>query len=359
MTKIIQVGLGRWGHNWATKVVPTVKGVETVAYVDSAPDAVARIQADIGVTPDKCFGSLADALKEVECDIVLATLRTEAHFPVVREALLAGHHVVVEKPFASTIAEAQELVQLARERRRILMVSQNYRYYPAPVLATELVAKKALGSLNSIGIDFRYHAPTMGHNYPEMPDPLLADMAIHHFDLMRLVLGDEPKRVSCRTWNPVGSQFTHNAAAIATIEFSRGTLVSYRGSWVSGGARTPWSGKWTMDCEGGEIVWTSRDDKAAPGKSDRLEIRKRGGPAVEADLPKLPYLDRAGSLAAAAEAVSTGVLPPRFPSGADNLHSLALVAANILSASRDGEWVDIDEVLGRPRKVLVSAGTAA
>jgi hypothetical protein len=45
------------------------------------------------------------------------------------------------------------------------------------------------------------------------------------------------------------------------------------------------------------------------------------------------------------EAVTTGKQPPRFPSGADNIGSLALVAANILSASRGGAWVEIAEVL--------------
>ena len=345
MTKIIQVGVGRWGSNWASTVVPTVAGAEAVAYVDAAPQAIAKVQAEVGALPSQCFRSLADALKEVECDIVLATLRTDAHYPVVKEALEAGHHVVVEKPFASTVAQAKELVALAAAKKRVLMVSQNYRYYPAPILATELIAKKAVGALNSIGLDFRYHAPTTGHAYPEMPDPLLADMSIHHFDLMRLVLGENARRVSCRTWSPHGSPFTHDAAAIATIEFASGMLVSYRGSWVSGGPRTPWSGVWTMDCSDGEIVWSSRDDRAGPGKSDRLEIHPIGGKAETPKLPKLPYLDRAGSLAAAMEAVSTGELPPRFPSGADNVNSLALVAANILSASRKGAWVEIDEVL--------------
>jgi predicted dehydrogenase len=345
MVRIIQVGLGRWGFNWASSVVPSVEGAETVAYVDAAPQPIARVQSELKVDPKKCFSSLADALKAVECDLVLATLRTEAHFPVVRDVLLSGHHVVVEKPFASSIAQAKELVALASERKRILMVSQNYRYYPAPILATELLAKQELGPLNAIGIDFRRHAPTQGHNYPEIPDPLLADMSIHHFDLMRLVLGDEPTRVSCRTWAPHGTIFTNPAAAIATIEFSRGTLVSYRGSWVSGGPRTPWSGEWTMDCAAGEIVWTSRDEKADKDKTDRLEVYRLGKDAEAPALPRLKYVDRAGSLAAAMEAVTTGKLPPRFPSGADNIGSLALVAANILSASRGGAWVEIAEVL--------------
>ena len=345
MVRIIQVGLGRWGTDWASKVVPSVATAQTVAYVDSAPAALALAQTKAGAKPEQCFSSLSEALAAVECDLVLATLRTEAHYAVVGQALEAGRHVVVEKPFASTITQAKVLVALAAEKQRLLMVSQNYRYYPAPILAAELLASQALGPLSTIGIDFRYHAPTFGHNYPEMPDPLLADMAIHHFDLMRLVLADEPLRVSCRTWNPAGSPFTHDAAGIATIEFTNGTLVSYRGSWMSGGPRTPWSGEWGMDCAHGEIRWSSHDGLAPPGKSDQLPVRHYGQEAVAPVLPKLPYLDRAGSLAAAVEAIETGVLQPRFPTGADNLNSLALVAATILSASRRGDWVEIGEVL--------------
>ncbi len=345
MAKIIQVGLGRWGANWAAKVVPTVATARAVAYVDSAPAALERVQKEAGARPEQCFASLAEALAAVECDLVLATLRTEAHHAIVREALEAGCNVVVEKPFASTIAQAKELVAIAAERGRLLMVSQNYRYYPAPVLAAELIAQQALGALSTVGIDFRYHAPTFGHNYPEMADPLLADMAIHHFDLMRLVLGDEPKRVSAITWNPAGSPFTHDCAGIVTVEFTRGTPVSYRGSWMSGGPRTPWAGEWTMDCAHGEIRWSSRDSEAPAGKSEKLTLRQYGQKPAAPKLPRLPYLDRAGSLAAAIEALDTGTLSPRFPTGADNLNSLALVAASILSASRDGAWVDIAEVL--------------
>ena len=345
MVKIIQIGLGRWGADWARKVVPSVAGAEAVAYVDSAPAALARLQEEDGVSPQQCFASLDAALEAVECDLVLATLRTEAHYAMVCQALEAGCNVVVEKPFASTIAEAKKMVALAAEKDRLLMVSQNYRYYPAPILASELIAQQALGPLSTVGIDFRYHAPTDGHGYPEMPDPLLADMAIHHFDLMRLVLADEPRRVSAVTWNPAGSPFTHDCAAIVTVEFAKGTLVSYRGSWMSGGPRTPWAGEWSMDCAHGEIRWSSRDALARPGKSDVLTMRQYGQEAVAPALPRLPYLDRAGSLAAAVEAIETGTLSPRFPTGADNLNSLALVAASVLSASRKGDWVAIDEVL--------------
>ncbi len=96
MARIMQVGLGRWGGSWAKDIVPSVKTAEPVAFVDSAPAAIARVQKEAGAMPEQCFANHADALAAVECDLVLATLRTEAHFAVVKMALEAGLHVIVE-----------------------------------------------------------------------------------------------------------------------------------------------------------------------------------------------------------------------------------------------------------------------
>src|SRR5215211_1298632 len=109
MTRVIQVGLGHWGFNWASTVVPSVENAEPVAYVDAAPKALERLRSELQVDASRCFATLEEALKSVESDLVLATLRTEAHYPVARLALEKGLHVIVEKPFASTIAEAKEL----------------------------------------------------------------------------------------------------------------------------------------------------------------------------------------------------------------------------------------------------------
>ncbi|MCB1497088.1 MAG: Gfo/Idh/MocA family oxidoreductase [Bauldia sp.] len=345
MAKVIQVGLGTWGFDWTKQVLPTVASAEMVAYVDSSEAALARVQSVLGIPEAKCFGSLEAALDAVDADVVLGTLRTEAHFPVAKQALEAGLNVMVEKPFASTIAEAKTLIEIAQAQGKLLAVSQNYRYFPAPILATQLLAEQALGPVDLVTIAFRQHAPTRGHNYPEMPDPLLADMAIHHFDLMRMVLNAKARRLTSRTWNPPGSPFTFDPAGVLTIEFDNDTIVSYQGSWMSGGPRTPWSGEWTMDCAEGDIRWSARNHFDTYWGEDRLILRRRGETPVEPDLPRLKHIDRAGSFAAMVEAVDTGKVPPRFPSGVDNLGSLALVAAAILSARRDGAWVEIDEVL--------------
>ena len=345
MVKAIQIGLGHWGFSWTKEVIPNVPTIEMVGYVDSNPEALARVQAELGIAENKCFLSLDAAMQAVEPDLAICTLRTEAHHPVVKQCLELGLNVIVEKPFASTIAQAKELVALAKAKNRVLMVSQNYRFQPAPIAAAELIAAQKFGAVNLVSIDFRRHAPSQGYRYWDMPDPLLADMSIHHFDLMRMVLGDEPKRVSCRTWNPAGSPFGYHPIGVATLEFERGTIVSYRGSWMSSGPVTPWAGEWTMDCAEGEIIWTSRDHFMGKAGPDRLALRERDKDIVPTPLAAVALADRMGTLNAVAKVIQSGTVPPHFSSGADNLHSLALVQATILSANRGGDWVEIAEIM--------------
>lgn len=344
--RLLQVGLGFWGLDWATEVLPRVPEVELVGYVDPDAAALARIGATLGVPADRLFASLDEALARVPCEGVLASLPTAFHVPVADAALRAGRHVIVEKPFAPTLVEAAGLVRLAEGLGLTLMVSQNYRFYPAPIAAAELVAGGELGRPLAVNLDFRRNAPREGYRYWDIPDPLLADMSIHHFDLLRMVLAAEPVEVSCRTWNAPGSPFRADPCGAATITFADGVVASYRGSWLSRGPGTPWGGEWAMDFEDGAAFWACRGEAAARLAEDRLAVRRVGGETEPRALATFHGHDRAGSVAAFARAVTGGgAEPPWFSSGRDNLGSLALVDACRLSAARGGMSVRLDEVL--------------
>jgi predicted dehydrogenase len=221
---------------------------------------------------------------------------------------------------------------MAAARGRILMISQNYRFFPAVRAVAALIREGTLGAVGAVGIDFRRYvnaAPREDNRHYMLRQPLLLDMAIHHFDLMRLVLGHEPRQVVAHAWNPPWSNFAEPAAAFATITFDGGALVSYRGSWVSPGPQTLWAGEWRMECERGEIFWTSRDNTGAA--SDLVIVRLLGKRARRLALPALPHIDRAGSLAAFLQAIATGQEPES--SGRDNLGSIALAHTLIESAT--------------------------
>lgn len=346
MVKAIQIGLGHWGFSWSKEVIPKVPTVEMVGYVDTNPEATARVQEELGIDPKLCFSSLEDAAHHTDATLAICTLRTEAHYPVVKRCLELGYNVLVEKPFTTTIAQGKELVALAKAQGRVLMVSQNYRHQPAPRAAAELIASGKFGAMNMVSLDFRRHGPSQGYRYWDMPDPLLADMSIHHFDLMRYVLGDEPVRLTCRTWNPAGSPFHYDPSGVATIEFRKGTVLSYRASWINSGPVTPWAGEWVMDAADGQIAWASRDHFRNQAGPDVLSLLPLDGERELVSLDPIAFPDRTGTLNTMAGVLDSGTIPRGFSSGEDNLGSLGMVQASILSASRKGDWVEMQEVLG-------------
>lgn len=327
--RIVQVGLGGWGQNWAAHIVSPSKEVEPVAWVDMHAETLQHAQERLNLPAERCFSSLQCALESVESDAVLVTASLPGHVPSAMEALKAGKHVLMEKPFAPTVLEARQLVETAAQQKRILMISQNYRYFPAARVVTELVRKQALGPVNEVNIDFRRYdntAPKENHKHYKIWEPLLVDMSIHHFDLMRMVLGQEPQQIVCNTWNPAWSNYTEHPTGAATITFDGGAVVNYRGSWVSTAPQTNWAGEWHMECEKGEIIWTSRGELP-----ERVMLRPLGKRARSVKLPEYPLADRAGSLHAFVQSVLSGEEPEC--SGRHNLKTLALMFASVEAAS--------------------------
>jgi predicted dehydrogenase len=326
--RLLQIGMGGWGRSWAENVVPKLKTLRAVAWVDANPDALEAARKDLKLSKKSCFASLEAALEVLDADAVLITASAVVHAPIAIEALKAGLHVLVEKPFALTLEDSRKVINVARVQKRIVMVSQNYRFQPAPQLVAQLVRDQTLGQVGMVQVDFRrnnmYPSPDMPHLH--WTQPLLLDMAIHHFDLMRFILQQDALELYANAWNPVWSLYRDPAIATVNIGFEGGTVVNYRGSWVSPGAVTPWAGEWKLECEHGEISFSSRDNNAP----DTVKIRKFGKRERKLELPNLEFVGRVGSLNAFVEAIRTGIEPAT--SGRDNIKSLQLSLEAIRSA---------------------------
>src|SRR5699024_7871139 len=101
----------------------------------------------------------------------------------------------------------------------------NYRNYPAPKEAQRLLETGVIGEVAGISIDFRQwdnDKPFEEHPHYQFPHPLLYDMAIHHFDLLRKVTGQEPLRVFAKVGDPSYSKYIEEASAVITIEMADG-----------------------------------------------------------------------------------------------------------------------------------------
>ena len=151
--RLIQVGMGGWGRSWAKVLAQHKQLVQVVACVDMQPEMLLQLQQDVGVAGSVCYSSLEAALSETAADAVLVTTPVGAHAPVALAALAAGKHVLMEKPFATSLAEARQVVEAADALGRVLMVSQNYRYYPAARTAAALVREGSLGPVSSVSVE--------------------------------------------------------------------------------------------------------------------------------------------------------------------------------------------------------------
>ena len=323
-------------------MIPEIKAVDLVGYVDTDPYALDALREVANVPAEKCFESIKEAIAATQPQAALITTAMPSHVAVTKVALEAGLHVLIEKPFAPTLQAAQQLVDMAADRRLVLMVSQNYRFFPAPRALASLVQESKLGRLHEVCIDFRRYSPGQGRHQIE-EQPLLVDMSIHHFDLLRLILNRQPERIYCEAWNPEWATFGGPSVAVASIVFDGGVVVSYRGSWVTAGPVTPWAGEWRMEFEHAEVFWTSKEDDGM--LRDRVVVRMRNGKTRTLTLPEVRWTGPSGTLTEFANAIETGREPET--SGRENLGTIALVEAAVESATRR-ELVTIT----RPGKVL-------
>jgi predicted dehydrogenase len=328
VVKLIHVGVGGWGGDWEKNAIPPVKEIERTAIVDGHEPTLRKAQKALDLPDAMCFLTLEEAMDAVESDAVLVTAPAGAHIPLSIQAMEAGKHVLVEKPFSESAAEAKTAVDRAEELGKILQVSQNYRFYPAPRMAQKLLADGAIGEPSVIEIDFRKwanDAPKEGHRHYGIAHPLIFDMAIHHFDLIRKITGQEARSVFARPLRPSWSKFAQEGAAAILIELESGLVVSYRGSWISAGEPTTWGGDWAIVGETGEIRFSSRVGGETGAEGDRLTLRPRGGEAKPVELEAMDLWGRSAGLQAFANAIKGGPMAETL--GKYNLGSVALMEA--------------------------------
>lgn len=339
--KLVHVGLGGWGQDWELHAIGPVEEIERVAWVDAWEPTLEAAQARLKLPKERCFTSIADAFDAVDADALLITAPQAAHVPLAIEAMKAGKHVLVEKPFAMSIEEAMEGISVAEHTGKILMVSQQYRHYPAARKAAKLVAEQTYGAVGTVRLDFRKWANAAapaGHKHYGIAHPLIYDMAIHHFDLMRMILGQEAIRVYARSMDGPWSKFKDPGSAAITIEFADGTVVAYRGSWLSPASPTTWGGDWNIECENGNIYFTCREGGDAGTNGDRVEITAPGGKTTTIEIDKPEFWGRSAGLVAFAKAIRSGEEPET--SARRNLGSMAMMITAAESAET-GRVVDV------------------
>jgi predicted dehydrogenase len=353
--RLIQVGVGGWGLNWL-EYSTTSEDFDLVACVDVSRDAFETARDRHGLDPARFYEDLRDALKEHGADAVLLVVPPAVHADIAEIALSAGAHVLVEKPIADTIEDARRMNAAAHAADRLLVVSQNYRYRPAAQTVKWVLDQGVLGEVGYATVDFRkapsYPSPEGLHTFRGRPGfrgyRLVEDMSIHHFDLMRGLLGSDAVSVYARTLDPSWTWFDAPAAVFAEIELAGGAHVAYSASWVTQGPGTNWNGHWRIDCENGQVEWS--DDRVVARSKDIFALMfkrgfREGGEESEAIIQPMAREDRVYLLHELACAIDGGPEPETV--GTDNVHTLALSLA-VQTSAAENRVVDVRALVEEP-----------
>jgi predicted dehydrogenase len=329
--------VGGFGEGWLKNHTSRSADFELVGIVDVSQEHLDLAGDLAGIPDERRFSSLEEALLCVNADAVLTVTPPRVHLEHARLAFARGLHVMTEKPIADSIENACEMVRLAKECGRELVVSQQYRFTPFLQKFKELVRSNALGELGHGHIDYYIPMDFAGTFRETMDFPLLLDMAIHHFDLIRSVTGREIVKVTAHSFRPDWSWYTHHSGLKMLIELEGGLPISYSGDWSALGRITSGHGNWRLQCAEGSLHLDNNRIFA-----ERCEKWGQNPSVEEISFPELERADQAATLHLFAEAIRTGVSAEIC--GQDNLGSFAVVAAAMKSI-REGRTVCVDECL--------------
>lgn len=208
------IGVGYLGRFHAQKYAQ-VPGSKLVAVVDANADAARKVAAELGVRAATDYRAILD-----EVDAVSIAVPTPLHHVVGCTALRKGVHVLIEKPIATTIAEASELVALARDHGCVLQVGHLERFNPAIVAAAtklgvpRFVESHRLAPFKARGSDVS----------------VVLDLMIHDIDLIQELVGQPIEHIDA-----VGSTVFSGETDIvnARIRFRGGCVVNTTASRIS------------------------------------------------------------------------------------------------------------------------------
>jgi predicted dehydrogenase len=137
--------------------------------------------------------SVEELLSIQEITLVVIATPNTSHYPFARQCLLAGRHVVVDKPFTTTLQDAAELIKLARECNRLISVYQNSRWHGDFLTTRKLIASGVLGKLARYEAHFDRFSPGLRpgawREHAEPGSGLLFDLGPHLIDQALLLFG--------------------------------------------------------------------------------------------------------------------------------------------------------------------------
>jgi len=276
MMKIGVIGYGYWGPNIARNF-NACPGAELAAICDK--DA-SRLKLAKETYPSvEAYADPQTLIRSPGIEAVAIVTPVSTHVALARAALEAGKHIFIEKPFAPSVREAEELIALAEKRGLIIMVDHTFLFTGAVRKIREVIDSGELGDL------FFYDSVRVNLGLFQHDINVVWDLAPHDFSIMNYLLGKKPAAISAQGTEHF-DQGLEDVAFIAA-HFDNGFIAHFHCNWLSPVKirRTLISGNKKM------LIW---DDLAS---DEKIKIYDRGVEFKSADgIHKLLVSYRSGDM---------------------------------------------------------------
>ena len=224
------IGFGLSGRVFHAPFIDVVDGFELTKISTTNPQNIEMIRKRYPAT--EIVAGAEEIINDSQIDLVIVTSPNTVHFKWAKEALLAGKHVVIEKPFTNTTQEADELIELSKKQRRILTAYHNRRFVSDTKTVKKIISSGLLGDVVDYETHFdRYRPEPRPEGYwRERPLPgsgifydlgsHLIDQALHFFGLPLAVTAHI---ASQRPWAEADDSFDvklHYPSFTATLKSS-------------------------------------------------------------------------------------------------------------------------------------------
>src|SRR5438552_991957 len=219
----LRFGVVGWGY-WGPKIARNLDSLQHARVAMVADQDVLRLASLAANQPWVKTTALAEDIFRSDVDGVVIATPVRTHYQLAKAALLHGKHVLVEKPLTANVVEAEELVDLAAEQRRILMVGHTFEYSPAVNELRKLVQSGDLGKIYCIEAE-RVHLGLFRSDIN-----VIWDLAPHDISILLYLLGKKPERIKVQAHAHLQAHI-HDIAHL-DLGFADGLSAHIHVSWL-------------------------------------------------------------------------------------------------------------------------------
>ncbi len=218
------IGLGYWGPNLVRNLAqhPDIRLVGVCDLEESKVQQVAHRYPEIRLATTDYRHLLTDS----DIELVCVATPPETHYHIVKEALQAGKHVLVEKPFVTDSSQGQELIALAQQNGLYLFVDHTFLFHPVIERVNQLIQSGELGDI------YYFDSERVNLGLLQQQVDVIWDLAVHDLSILAFLFPDENFEVvsvaASRHVHPRLWDFAH-----LTLRSSTGFIAHIHVSWLS------------------------------------------------------------------------------------------------------------------------------